>query len=69
MTNHNPNVDLVNDNVYTKFGLIQSIRSIERKLNHTGMTERERERITERMTDRLNPKQGYKYLKTASYMQ
>ena len=24
---YNPNVDLVNDNVYTKFGLILSIRS------------------------------------------
>ena len=33
MTIYNPTVDLVNDNVYTKFGLIPSIRSqdIERK--------------------------------------
>ena len=32
---YNTNVDLVNDNVYTKFGLIQSIRfrDIEQKLN------------------------------------
>ena len=32
---YNTNVDLVNDNVYTKFGLNQSIRfqAIERKLN------------------------------------
>ena len=32
---YNPNIDLVNDNVYTKFGLNKSIRSqdIERKLN------------------------------------
>ena len=32
---YNPNVDLVNDNVYTKFGLNKSIRSqdIEQKLN------------------------------------
>ena len=27
MTIYNPNVDLVNDNVYTKFGLNKSIRS------------------------------------------
>ena len=27
MTVYNPNVDLVNDNVYTKFGLNKSIRS------------------------------------------
>ena len=35
MTIYNPNVDLVNDNVYIKFGLIQSIHSqdIEQKLN------------------------------------
>ena len=32
---YNPNTDLVNDNVYTKFGLNKSIRSqdIEQKLN------------------------------------
>ena len=32
---YNPNVDLVNDNVYTKFGYILSIHSqdIEQKLN------------------------------------
>ena len=32
---YNPNVDLVNDNVYTKFGPNKSIRSqdIEQKLN------------------------------------
>ena len=35
MTIYNPNVDLVNDNVYTKFGLNKSIGSkkIEQKLN------------------------------------
>ena len=35
----NPNVDLVNDNVYTKFGLNKSICSqdIEQKLNHDGI--------------------------------
>ena len=34
--NYNTNVDLVNDNVYTKFGLNRSIRfqDIERKLNY-----------------------------------
>ena len=34
MTIYNPNVDLVNDNVYTKFGRNKSIRSqdIEQKL-------------------------------------
>ena len=33
MTVYNPNIDLVNDNVYTKFGLNKSIRSqdIEKK--------------------------------------
>ena len=32
---YNPNIDLVNDNVYTKFGLNKSIRFqyIEQKLN------------------------------------
>ena len=35
MTIYNPNVDLVNDNVYTKFGLNKTISSqdIEKKLN------------------------------------
>ena len=35
MTNNNPKLDLVNDDVHTKFGRILSIRSqdIERKLN------------------------------------
>ena len=36
MTIYNPNVDLVNDTVYTKFGLNKSIRSQnieEKKLN------------------------------------
>ena len=35
MTIYNPNVDLVNDNVYTKFGQILPIHSqdIEQKLN------------------------------------
>ena len=35
LTINYPNVDLVNDNVYTKFGLNKSIRSqdIEQKLN------------------------------------
>ena len=35
---YNPNVDLVNDNVYTKFGLIRSIPSqdIEQKQNSDG---------------------------------
>ena len=35
MTGNNPNLDLVNDNVHTKFGQILSIRSqdIERKQN------------------------------------
>ena len=33
---YNPNVDIVNDNVYTKFGLNKSIWSqdIEQKLNY-----------------------------------
>ena len=53
MTLYNTNVDLVNDNVYTKFGLNRSIRfqDIEQKLNYDRMTER----LTERMTDRVNP--------------
>ena len=35
MTIYNPNVNLVNDTVYTKFGLNKSIRSqdIEKKMN------------------------------------
>ena len=41
MTIYNPNVDLVNDNVYTKFGLNRSIQfqDIEQKLNYDGMTD------------------------------
>ena len=42
LTHHNSNVDLVNNNVYTKFDLILSIHSpdIEQKPNYNGMTER-----------------------------
>ena len=64
---YKPNVDLVNDNVYTKFGLIQFIHSqdIEQKPKYVGMTERETDRITERQTGQIqhNPtfsKRGYK---------
>ena len=48
---YNTNVDLVNDNVYIKFGLNWPIifQDIEQKLNYDGMTERER------MTDGVNP--------------
>ena len=47
-TIYNTNVDLVNDNVYTKFGLILSIHSqdIEQKPNY--------DRMTERMTEKQN---------------
>ena len=40
-TIYNSNVDLVNDNVYTKFGLNRSIhfQDIEQKLNYDGLTE------------------------------
>ena len=50
MTHHNLNVDLVNNNVYTKFGLILSIHSqdIKQKLNNDGMTD-------DRMTDKAIP--------------
>ena len=55
---YNSYVDPVNDNVYTKFGLILFIHSqdIERKPNYmyVGMTERERERERERENDRGN---------------
>ena len=36
MTIYNPNIDLVNDNVHTKFGLDKSIpyQDIEQKLNY-----------------------------------
>ena len=56
MTLYNTNVDLVtlvNDNVYTKFGLIRSIhfQDIEQKLNYDQMTERLTERLTERKKD------------------
>ena len=45
---YNAKVDLVKDNVYTKFGLIQSIHSqdIEQKSNYDGRTERMKERQT-----------------------
>ena len=41
MTIYNPNVDLVNDNVHTKFGKIPSIQSedIEKNTKYSGMTE------------------------------
>ena len=41
MTHYNPNLDLVNDNVYTKFGLIPFIhpQDIERKPKYAGMRE------------------------------
>ena len=41
MTHYNPNVDLIYDHVYTKFGLIPSIHSpdIERKPNYDEMTD------------------------------
>ena len=43
MTHYNPNVDLVYDNVYTKFGLLPSIHfpDIERKPNYDGMTDKQ----------------------------
>ena len=49
MTIYNPDVDLVNDNVYTKFGLNRSIRfqDIEQKLYYDGMTEYPSNRITD----------------------
>ena len=42
MALYTSNVDLVNDNVYPKFGLNPSIRSkdIEQKSNYDGMTDR-----------------------------
>ena len=42
MLHYNTKVDVVNDNVYTKFGLNPSIRSqdIEQKPNYDGMAER-----------------------------
>ena len=41
-TIYNTNIDLVNDNVYTKFGLIPTFYShdIEQKRNYAGITER-----------------------------
>ena len=48
----NTNLDVVNDKVYTKFGLILSVhyQDIEQKLNYAGMT-----RENNRMTDRVDP--------------
>ena len=42
MTIYYPKVDLVNDNVYIKFGLNRSIRfqDIEQKLNYEGMADK-----------------------------
>ena len=53
LTLYNPNVDLINVNVYTKFGKILSFHSqdIERKENYDGITELQ----NDRMTDRANP--------------
>ena len=57
MTGNNPKLDLVNDDVHTKFGRILSIRSqdIERKPNIHGITERRKDGMTERRKDRVNP--------------
>ena len=49
MMNHNPNVDLVNNNVYTKFGLILSIHSQD--IEQTPNYDRERElELSENLT-------------------
>ena len=50
MTIYNTNVDLVNNNVHKKFGLILSIHSqdIEKNLNYDGMTEIQNYRRTDR---------------------
>ena len=58
MTGNNPKLDLVNVDVYTKFGPILSICSqdIERKRNsNVGRTEGRKDRITELRKDRVNP--------------
>ena len=57
IAHYNPNVALVNGNVYTKFGLNPSIHSqdIEPKPNYAGMTQRENDRENDRITDRVNP--------------
>ena len=54
MTLLNPYVDLVNDNVYTKFGLIRSIyvQDIEQNLTKT---ELQNDSMTECRKERANP--------------
>ena len=51
MTIYNTNIDIVNGNVYAKFGLNRSIRfqDIEQKLNYDGITEGRKERKTDRV--------------------
>ena len=55
MTHFNDNADLVNDNVYTKFGLNRSVRSqdIEQRPHYAGMTEWQKEKMT--VSLRVNP--------------
>ena len=57
MTGNNPKLDLVNDDVHSKFGWILSIGSqdIERKRNANGITESRNHGITEPRKDRVNP--------------
>ena len=57
MMDDNPKLDLVNVDVYTKFGRILSSHSqdIERKQNVHGMTEPWNDGITEPRKDRVNP--------------
>ena len=54
---NNPKLDLVNVDVYAKFGQILLIRSqdIERKRIVHGKTERRNDGITESRKDRVNP--------------
>ena len=57
MTGNNPKLDLVNDDVHTKFGRILSIRSqdIERKRNSKSIKGRNSVKILRKMTGN-NPK-------------
>ena len=64
---YNANIDLVNDNVYIKFGLNSGFLDIRKNLNYASDRERERERERERnrMTDRIMTQ----FLNTVYYLQ
>ena len=55
LTLYNPNLDLINVNVYTKFGLTLSLvlKILSGNENYDGKTERQKDRMTEGQTGHI----------------